>query len=73
MSQWGAYGYAKHGWTYDAILAHYYTGTTLGPAPRLDRASAARSEGKKTSLDSVVTVERHRRDGHEGARSTREP
>jgi stage II sporulation protein D len=33
MSQWGAYGYAKHGWTYDLILAHYYSGTTLGPAP----------------------------------------
>jgi stage II sporulation protein D len=33
LSQWGAYGYARHGWTYDQILAHYYTGTTLGPAP----------------------------------------
>ena len=33
MSQWGASGYAKRGWTYDAILAHYYPGTTLGPAP----------------------------------------
>ncbi len=33
MSQWGAYGYAKHGWTYDRILAHYYVGTTIGPAP----------------------------------------
>jgi stage II sporulation protein D len=32
MSQWGAYGYAKHGWSYDRILAHYYTGTTLGQA-----------------------------------------
>ncbi len=32
MSQWGAYGYAQHGWTYDKILAHYYSGTTLGPA-----------------------------------------
>jgi stage II sporulation protein D len=31
MSQYGAYGYAKHGFTYDAILAHYYTGTTVGP------------------------------------------
>jgi stage II sporulation protein D len=30
MSQYGALGYAKHGFTYDAILAHYYTGTTLG-------------------------------------------
>src|SRR3954467_11552611 len=28
MSQYGAYGYAKHGTKYDAILAHYYTGTT---------------------------------------------
>ncbi|MGZ4400473.1 MAG: SpoIID/LytB domain-containing protein [Gaiellaceae bacterium] len=30
MSQWGAYGYAKHGSSYDQILAHYYPGTTLG-------------------------------------------
>ena len=33
LSQWGAYGYAQHGWTYDRILGHYYPGTTLGPAP----------------------------------------
>src|SRR5690242_9076482 len=33
MSQYGAYGYALHGSTYDQILAHYYPGTTLGPAP----------------------------------------
>ena len=33
LAQWGAYGYAQHGLTYDKILAHYYTGTTLGPAP----------------------------------------
>jgi stage II sporulation protein D len=26
MSQWGAYGFAKHGWEYKAILKHYYTG-----------------------------------------------
>jgi len=30
MSQWGAYGYAKNGWTYKQILKHYYTGITLG-------------------------------------------
>jgi stage II sporulation protein D len=29
LSQYGALGYAQHGWAYDAILAHYYTGTTL--------------------------------------------
>jgi SpoIID/LytB domain protein len=33
MSQDGALGYAEHGWTYTAILAHYYTGTTIGQAP----------------------------------------
>jgi len=29
MSQWGAYGYALHGWKYKRILYHYYPGTTL--------------------------------------------
>jgi stage II sporulation protein D len=33
MSQWGAKGYAEHGWTYDRILARYYQGTTIAPAP----------------------------------------
>jgi stage II sporulation protein D len=33
MSQDGALGYAQHGWSDTAILAHYYTGTTLGQAP----------------------------------------
>ena len=32
LAQWGAYGYALHGLAYDKILAHYYPGTTLGPA-----------------------------------------
>jgi stage II sporulation protein D len=30
MSQYGAYGYASKGWTYDDILAHYYSDTALG-------------------------------------------
>jgi SpoIID/LytB domain protein len=33
MSQDGALGYAEHGWSYSAILAHYYTGTALAQAP----------------------------------------
>ena len=33
MSQYGALGYANEGWTYDQILAHFYAGTQLGPAP----------------------------------------
>ncbi|HLM86826.1 MAG TPA: SpoIID/LytB domain-containing protein [Solirubrobacteraceae bacterium] len=33
MSQDGAFGYAEHGWSDTAILAHYYTGTTIGQTP----------------------------------------
>jgi stage II sporulation protein D len=33
MSQEGALGYAEHGASYQAILAHYYTGTAIGAAP----------------------------------------
>jgi stage II sporulation protein D len=33
MSQYGTLGFAEHGWSYQQILAHYYTGTTLGQAP----------------------------------------
>jgi SpoIID/LytB domain protein len=33
MSQDGAMGYAEHGWSDTAILAHYYVGTTIGQAP----------------------------------------
>ncbi len=36
MSQWGAYGYALHGWSYTAILTHYYSGTTIGTRPGLN-------------------------------------
>jgi stage II sporulation protein D len=30
LSQWGAYGYALHGWDYKRILSHYYPGTRMG-------------------------------------------
>jgi stage II sporulation protein D len=33
MSQDGALGYAEHGWSYTAILGHYYSRTALGQAP----------------------------------------
>ena len=32
MSQWGAEGYARHGFGYRQILAHYYPQTTIGIA-----------------------------------------
>ena len=33
MGQWGAFGMARKGFTYDRILAYYYRGTQLGQAP----------------------------------------
>ena len=33
MSQWGANGFARRGYDYRRILAHYYRGTTIGKAP----------------------------------------
>ncbi len=33
MSQYGAYGFARNGFDYRRILAHYYTGTRIGTAP----------------------------------------
>jgi stage II sporulation protein D len=33
MSQYGAMGYARHGWSDQAILAHYYQGTSLATVP----------------------------------------
>ena len=35
MSQYGALGYAQHGWGFARILAHYYPGTTLATVPAL--------------------------------------
>ncbi|HKI92313.1 MAG TPA: SpoIID/LytB domain-containing protein [Gaiellaceae bacterium] len=58
MSQWGAYGFAQHGATYDQILAHYYPGTTLGQAP-LDTVRVLLAERKKrlaVSSDVPFTV-----------------
>jgi stage II sporulation protein D len=36
MSQWGAEGYARHGYDYKRILAHYYPGTHVGIAQPRD-------------------------------------
>jgi stage II sporulation protein D len=44
MSQYGAYGYALHGWGYQRILAHYYARTRLGLLPnRIVRVVLAES------------------------------
>ncbi|MBA3844223.1 MAG: SpoIID/LytB domain-containing protein, partial [Actinobacteria bacterium] len=53
LSQWGAYGYAQHGWRYDQILAHYYSGTTLGPA-NVSTVRVLLRLSAKVTLSSVV-------------------
>jgi stage II sporulation protein D len=53
MSQYGAYGYAKHGWAYDRILAHYYPGTTLGTAT-VKSVRVLLATAKKVTLTSLV-------------------
>jgi stage II sporulation protein D len=54
LSQWGAYGYAKHGWTFDRILKHYYTGTTLGPA-KVSTVRVLLASAKTTTIESTAT------------------
>jgi stage II sporulation protein D len=45
MSQWGAEGYARHGYDYKRILAHYYPGTHVGIAqPREVRVLLVQSK-----------------------------
>jgi stage II sporulation protein D len=59
MSQYGAYGYALHGATYDRILAHYYPGTALGQAP-LPTIRVLLADRKKTltiSSDQPMSVQ----------------
>lgn len=49
MSQYGARGYALHGWTYGAILAHYYAGSAVGTAQTDDPVQVLLESGR-TSL-----------------------
>ncbi len=51
LSQWGAYGQAKEGRTYDEILAHYYLGTKLGRASK-NEVRVLLAEGRR-----AVTVQ----------------
>ncbi len=55
MSQDGALGYAEHGWSYTAILAHYYTGTVLGQAqPNTIVKVLVGSKVKRVPLETYV-------------------
>ena len=58
MSQYGAFGYAQHGWSAQQILSHYYPGTAVGKAP-VSRVRVLLADKKKTltlSSDVPFTV-----------------
>jgi stage II sporulation protein D len=48
MSQYGAAGYAAHGAAYQQILAHYYTGTTIGNVGTSENVTVLLSTGAAT-------------------------
>jgi SpoIID/LytB domain protein len=54
LSQYGAYGFAQQGAKYDQILAHYYPGTVLGPAPVADVRVRLAAGRKKLSIGSAA-------------------
>ncbi|MDX6399674.1 MAG: stage sporulation protein [Gaiellaceae bacterium] len=54
MSQYGAYGYAQHGASFQQILAHYYPGTTLRPAPGTTFRVLLADHKKKLTLSSEL-------------------
>jgi stage II sporulation protein D len=62
MSQDGALGFAEHGWSDEAILAHYYRGTTLGTVAADTRVRVligghVRSLGLEDYVRGVVSAE----------------
>lgn len=52
MSQWGACLYAKHGYTYDQILRHYYLDTTIGLSKESSKAVERGNAYKTPTADS---------------------
>jgi peptidoglycan hydrolase-like amidase len=54
MSQYGAYGYAQHGWTYSKILAHYYPGTKLGTTATTSIRVLLADKQKTVKISSTV-------------------
>lgn len=48
MSQFGAHGFAKNGWTHDRILGHYYTATELGKVSPSPTVRVLLQQGRST-------------------------
>jgi stage II sporulation protein D len=54
MSQDGALGYAEHGYNYQQILTHYYTGTTIGQVPKRKVKVLLDGKVRKLPLEAYV-------------------
>lgn len=48
MSQYGAYGFAQHGYDYRRILAHYYRGTAIGAVSTAQEVTVALASGRRS-------------------------
>ena len=54
LSQYGAYGYAQHGWTAGQILAHYYPGTAPATLPGVAIRVLLADRKKALTISSTV-------------------
>jgi len=60
MSQEGALGFAQHGYSYESILSHYYTGTQLGQAPAGDVVRVLLAGNRRqASFSGASTIDGH--------------
>jgi SpoIID/LytB domain protein len=69
LSQWGAEGFAQHGWTHERILARYYPGTTMVTTkPRAVRVLIAEGRGRVRVTSSMPFLVRDARGRERHAR-----
>ncbi|GAC79274.1 SpoIID/LytB domain protein [Gordonia malaquae] len=54
LGQWGAYGYAKQGWSADRILRHYYSNTTAGKVGTASEVTVSLSEKSSVSVHAAA-------------------
>jgi stage II sporulation protein D len=56
LSQYGAAGYAQHGWSYGSILGHYYSHTTLGKLTSTKYVTVLIAQGSAPSFTGATSV-----------------
>jgi stage II sporulation protein D len=54
MGQWGAYGYALHGWSAADIISHYYPGTTIERDPPVKVRVLLADQAPSVSVGSIA-------------------